>query len=488
MSSSGPDTTSTQIGTPLLRRRPLAEEAVSTATVRDVQQAVTSFSALTAPDAPRQDLWQGHHATTMQLITSAARVELSPAGHFLLVKARTNRGRKPLRWHVVHLRSGAHLPSLVRPIIQAHQYSDPDGASLDLSDDAVAHYTDAVERAQGIHGHPVDWDDTLAGVLTGLRAWRDPLLGSVHDPDHAEDHDSPDLAHPARELHTAAVLHALAANPMREAGTATVNDIVHLLSACRLPPVFGRHLNPLTGAVRRLLTDLNRGQRHRHDDQRTTEARREDADTTKTVILAALHLLGGHPEPAVSLLRHRVEHIRHARVERWKADRATDLERLVLLIGELFSPSRTEMQLLRHVTAGDVIASITLDSWRYSDVVLDQVMQVIGPIQMLSLGAGNGAESFCVPVTVRGTGAAHLIVENQTAPVITIRPLDGTGHRQLSPVAARRWAILHWSTALTVDPAMVHAASLRAAHAFDHSVGEPDPLTADPSRSASPTT
>jgi len=487
MSQSSPFTTDLQVAPSLVQRRLLADEAASTAVARDVQEAVSYFRALTTPDPSWQDLWRTQHEATTRLITSATRVELSPAGHFLLVKARSSRGRRPLRWHVVHVYSGAHLPHLVTPQLQNHRFYDPDHAGLDLSDQAVLDYADALERAPGIDGKPVDWDDTFPGTVVNVSAWRDPVLSTWRGTQLPD--DASDVADSGRDLHTAAVLHALAANPMRDAATATVNDVIHTIMADQLPRVWGRDVHVLVEALRNLLAELNRGHTRRRRDQRTTEQRREDAATTKTVVLAALHAISGDPKPAVTLLRDRAEKIRRSGVMRRDSDRVLDLERLVLLIAELFSPSRTEMQLLRDVVPGDVIASVTLDFWRHSKVVLDQVLQVTGPIQMLSLGVFNGTESFCVPVNARGTGAAHLVVESQPTVSITIRPLDGGGHRWLPPVAAHHWAILHWSTARTVDPDMVRAASLRAVHVFDQHVDElSPPIHGHHPQSASPAT
>ncbi|CRK56887.1 hypothetical protein [Alloactinosynnema sp. L-07] len=86
-------------------------------------------------------------------------------------------------------------------------------AELDLSHEAVMDYVDALERAPGHHGAPVDWATAAAELHVEIGRWRGP---QTRDDDHVFEvrPDTRGRRRPGpRDLHHAAVLHALAANP-----------------------------------------------------------------------------------------------------------------------------------------------------------------------------------------------------------------------------------------------------------------------------------
>jgi hypothetical protein len=290
----------------------------------------------------------------------------------------------------------------------------------------------------------------------------------------------------ARQLHRAAVLHALAADPMVDLATEAVQQVVVDLLVEALPPVYDRDPAGPAGYLRDFLRWLNGGRRRDRSDTRTPEACQGDNGTAAVVTRAALTAFGGQPLTAVRSLR---EHASRLHSEQnWYAtsDRVERLLRAALLISELFSPEPTERQLLRHVNAGDVIA-ILRPKFPLLGHAIDRVVQVIGPVQYLELGIVNGAEQFVIPVsdlTNQPPKPAMLLIR-PNAP-FTLMMLDERPwfNRLFIPTAALdRWAILPADAAglpRDVLADRVHTASRRAADAFDASNTATKPATTAP--------
>lgn len=457
---------------PALRRfrRRLAPQAASTAPWTTTEAAARTLREATPPTADvSTEVWRSRMEATLALLESAADVRLSPAGHFLAVRSRIHRNR-PYRWYVVHVATGAHPIRLgdYRP----EDSADPHGAELDLSDEAVLGYLDAIERLPGRRGGLVDWGVAPVDLQAELSRWQDPLIHrDEHDPEH-DYHRRPDAV---RALHRTAVLHALAADPARDATSETVQKAVIGLLEEPLPPLYDRNPEPVADYLRRLLLDFNGGRRLDRSDHRTPEARQSDARTAEATILAALATLGGQPRAAVDSLRARAAQLRQDQGCYARADRAEQLERGALLIAELASPVPTERQRLRHVVPGDVIAFLHPNFLRPLDqLYVKRVVQVTGPASYLGLGLANGAEEFILPV-------ADLTYHHPTPAVLMVlpgKPLQLQALEERPSVhtlwsvdsAVDHWAVLPADSARLKHDALaerIRAASRRAAEAFD---------------------
>jgi len=457
--------------TPLLVRRDLTSHAASNAPWATVEDALSALRDATPPvaDLDRQ-AWLDSISETLSLLCAASDVLLSPARHFLLIHSRTLRNR-PLRWYVVHVATGAHLPQLRGPWPAAD--TSPQGAELDLTRQAIVDYVDAIERLPGRRGGPVDWGVAASDLWAEISHWQDPL--AQHDDQVLDSprRDRHGVATAARPLDRAAVLHALAADPVRDVTTETVQQVVVDLLDEALPPVYDRDPAEPAGYLREFLRQLNGGRRRGRDDTRTPQARQGDIRTATVVTLAALAAFGGRPRAAVRSLREHASQLR--REQNWytTTDRVDRLLHTALLLGELFSPAPTERQLLRQVNAGDVIAFLHVNSTLFDDPV-DRVVQVIGPVQYLELGAANGAEQFVVPVNdlTDGRPQPAMLVVTPDKPFSLVMLNERPWSRRLSVpmMALDRWAILPADAAGKEHEALAErarTASRRAAEAFD---------------------
>lgn len=451
---------------PLLRPRTLVRETSQEAPWTSVNEVLRVLRDATSP-APKHgtDSWEAGRARTLSMIGSATDVRLSPTRQLLTFTARSTNATRLGRRHVVHISTATHVPQLADL-----RYGNADAlhAGLDLSDEAFADYVDALERLPGTSGAPVDWSLPASEVLEQVASWRDPLRTTY---DSAE----PDLVSGARALHTAAMLHALAAAPARDAASLSVVTLVRSLLDGPLPWVHGRKPEPFLRPISAALDELNGGRKTGRSDQRPTETRVEDGVSTAVIVEATLTALRGQPWQAVDALRHRAEQLDDLDAWYIPADRAATLRNLALSLAELFSPAPTELQLLRRVQPGDVIAFLDQPSWGPEL----RVVQVTGPVQYLSLGTVSGTERLAIPVnditTVPVQGSGLLVVDPAArhAPPIELTITDGqrvpflrAGH-----VATDQWAILPSSfagTDHTVVTAQLRTLSRRAVHEFDH--------------------
>jgi hypothetical protein len=455
---------------PSLARRALAPQAISNAPWNTVEDAVRALHDAATP-AQDQQWWRDGISATLSLLHEASDVQLSPAKHFLLFRGRHHRNR-PRRWFAVHVATGTHLIQLSE--LWMHDATSPVGAELDLSPQAIVDYADAVERLPGRHGRPVDWSATT-DLYTEISRWQDPL-SSNDDPDlDGLRTANRDRCAAARQLHRAAVLHAVAADPAGEVVSATVQRVVLDLLAAP-PRVNGRDLADLTQDLRGFLVDLNGGRRRDRRDTRTPEVRQGDARTTEVTTLAALSVLAGQARPAVQALRDHTVWLREKKNWYVPPDRIKRLQRIALLIAELFSPAPTERDLLRKVTPGDVIV-LLYRGCDDMDEAIELVVQVTGPAQYTDLGLANGDEQFFIPVNdltfaVRPRPAVLYIAAGESfslcaftnSTMRVLETLSGTNS------ALDRWAVLP-ADAARMEPAALTArtrtASRRAAEAFD---------------------
>ncbi|MFC5054299.1 hypothetical protein [Saccharothrix xinjiangensis] len=274
-------------------------------------------------------------------------------------------------------------------------------------------------------------------------------------------------------MHRAAVLHAMAADPVHEATSAVVQEVVVGLLDGPLPPVHDRNPSPAAEHLHLLLLQLNGGRRRHRTDPRPPEIRHSDVRTAEVVILAALAAFGGRPRRAVDALRTHAALLHREQGLYTPVERVTSLLHGALLIAELFSPAATERQLLRHVTTGQVIAFCYPHS-AVLDHPVERVVQVTGPVQYLELGLGNSDEQFAIPI-------ADLTTRHPTPALLLVRPrkplqlhtLDNTPSSHtlsVSDTAVDRWAILPADAASLEHRALaarVRTASRRADQAFD---------------------
>jgi hypothetical protein len=451
---------------PLLRRRDLVREASREAPWTSIDEVLRVLRDATPPTSKRNaESWEAGRARTISMIGSATDLRLSPTRRLLSFTARSTSATRHARRHVIHVATATHVPKLAD---LAHGEADATQAGLDLSEEAFADYVDALERLPGATGTPIDWGRSPEEVLEQVAAWRDPLLGRRGTA-------GPDLAAGARALHTAAMLHALAAAPARDAAGHSVVTLMRDILDGPLPWVQGRKPEPFLRPVTATLDELNGGRKTGRSDQRTTETRVEDNVTTAVIVEATLTALAGRPGRAVDALRHRAEQLDD--IDAWyvPADRAATLRDLALSLAELFSPAPTELQLLRRVQPGDVIAFLDQPAWGPSL----RVVQVTGPVQYLSLGTVGGTERLAIPVndvtTLPVQGSGLLVVDPAAthAPPIDLKITDGqrvpflrAGH-----VATDRWAILPSSFAGAdheIVTTQIRALSHRAVREFDN--------------------
>jgi hypothetical protein len=454
---------------PALRlfRRRLAPRAASTTPWTTTEAVVRTLREATPPTADvSTEAWRSRLRATLTLLESAADVRLSPAGHFLAVRSRVHRNR-PYRWYVVHVATGAQPIRLGD--YRLEDSADPHGAELDLSDEAVLGYLDALERLPGRRGGLVDWGVAPIDLPAEISRWEDPLIHrDEHDPEHAY-HRCRDAV---RGLHRTAVLHALAADPARDATTETVQKVVIGLLEEPLPPMYDRDPEAVADYLRRLLLDFNGGRRLDRSDHRTPEARRSDAHTAEVTIIAALATLGGDPRAAVDSLRARATQLRQ---DQGGYARAEQLERGALLIAELASPVPTERQRLRHVVPGDVIAFLHPNFLRPLDSqYVNRVVQVSGPVSYLGLGLANGSEEFIVPVVdltyQHPTPAVLMVLPDKSLRLHALEERPSVHMLWSTAAAVDHWAVLPADAARLEHDALadrIRAASRRAAEAFD---------------------
>ncbi|MFC6094368.1 hypothetical protein [Saccharothrix lopnurensis] len=456
---------------PLLRRRTLLPEVSAEAPWTGIDEVLRVLRDATPP-VPTRDTgsWETGRARTIGMIESATDLRLSPTRRLLSFTARSTPATRHGRRHVVHIATATHVPTLAD---LAHGRADATQAGLDLSDEAFSDYVDALERLPGATGTPIDWGRRPQEVLEQVASWRDPLRGG---PDRAEPDPvaGADLAAGARALHTAAMLHALAAAPARDAAAHSVVSLLREILDGPLPWVHGRKPEPFLRPIGTVLGDLNGGRKTGRADQRPTQTRVEDGVSTTVVVDATLTALGGEPHQAVDALRHRAGQL--DAIDDWyiPADRAATLRDLALLLAELFSPAPTELQLLRRVQPGDVIAFLTQPAWGPEL----RVVHVTGPVQYLALGTIGGTERVAIPVndiTTPPVRAGGLLVVNPAsdhASPIDLTIVDGRYFPPLTAghVATDRWAILP-STFAGADHDVVTAElrtqSHRAAREFD---------------------
>lgn len=466
-------TTSEQTSpTPLLARRQLAAQAVSHAPWGTVDDAVRALHDAGNPDRRRQR-WHDGISATLSLLHGSPDVRLSPAGHFLLFQGREHRNQ-PLRWYVVHVATGAHLIQFGDPWM--HDGASPAGSALNLSTQAIEDYVDAVERLPGAHGRPIDWN---AGVdlATEISRWHEPSSGD-NDNDRGLDTARPaDRARctAARQLHLAAVLHTVAAEP---AGltTETGQQVLLALLDKAQPRINDRSYVDLARYLSELLRELNGGRRRDRQDTRTPELRQGDSRTAEVVSLVALNVLDGQARAAVQALRDHAAWLQKGKDWYVATDRVKRLHRAARMIGELFSPVPTERERLRHVIAGDVIVVLFSGC---DDMVraAELVAQVTGPVQYTDLGLSTGDERFYIPVNVLTDGNVPRPAVLHIAPGEPLLQFNFATSfmRALQTLhvydsAVDRWAILPADAARMPPAALARrarAASHRAADAFD---------------------
>lgn len=449
---------------PLLRRRALVREASKPAPWTSITEVLRVLRDATPP-APNYgtESWKASRDRTLSMIASATDLRLSPTRHLLTFTARSTSATRHGRRHVVHIATATHVPQLAD---LAAGRADPLHAGLDLSDEAFADYIDALERLPGTTGAPVDW--SLPEVLEQLDSWRDPLRATGASAE-------PDLTAGVRALHTAAMLHALAAAPARDAASNSIVTLVRALLAGPLPWVHGRKPEPFLRPISVALDELNGGRKTGRGDQRPTETRVEDSVSSAIIVEATLTALAGQPWRAVDALRHRAEQLDDADFWYVPADRTSTLRGLALSLAELFSPSPTELQLLRRVRPGDVVAFLDQPAWAPSV----RVVQVVGPVQYLSLGTVGGTERVAIPVNdittlpVRSSGLLMVDPAATYTPPIDLKITDGlvVPHLKAGHVATDRWAILPSSAAGAsheIITTRVRVLSHRAVHEFDN--------------------
>ncbi|MGM1058428.1 hypothetical protein [Saccharothrix sp. Mg75] len=450
---------------PLLRRRTLRPEVSEEAPWTGIDEVLRVLRDATPPPSTHATRsWETGRARTIAMIGTATDLRLSPTRRLLSFTARSTPATRLGRRHVVHIATATHVPTLAA---LAYAHADATHAGLDLSDEAFADYLDALERLPGTTGAPIDWGRDPREVLEQVASWRDPLLAG-----HVT--AEPALAAGARALHTAAMLHALAAAPARDAASHSVVTLLRDILDGPLPWVHGRKPEPFLRPIRTVLDELNGGRKTGRADQRPTETRVEDAVSTAVIVEATLTALNGQPRRAVDALRHRADQLDD--IDAWyiPADRAGMLRKSATLLAELFSPAPIELQLLRRVQPGDVIAFLDQPAWGRELTVV----QVTGPVQYLALGTVGGTERLAIPVNDITTPPAHgsgLLLINPTAghtPPIELKTIDGPHSPLLKAghIATDRWAILPSSLA-GVDhetvTARLRALSHRAVHEFD---------------------
>ncbi|MGM1060613.1 hypothetical protein [Saccharothrix sp. Mg75] len=452
---------------PLLHRRTLVQDTSQQAPWTSIDEVLRVLRDATPPTTKRNtDSWEAGRARTIGMIGSATDLRLSPSRQLLSFTARSTPATRHGRRHVVHVATATHVPTLAD---LAYGQADATHAGLDLSAEAFADYVETLEHLPNTTGAPINWGRPPKEVLEQVASWRDPLRVG-YDP--AE----PDLAAGARALHTAAMLHALAAAPARDAACHSVVTLLRGVLDGPLPWVHGRKPEPFLHPISAALDELNGGRKTGRADQRPTETRVEDGLTTAVIVEATLTALGGRPRQAVDALRHRAEQL--DALDDWyiPADRARTLRDLALLLAELFSPAPTELQLLRRVRPGDVIAFLAQPAWGREL----RVVQVTGPVQYLALGTVGGTEHIALPVNdvttppARGSGLLVIDPADRTSP-IELKIIDGPHYPFLKAghVATDHWAILPSSFAgadhEVITTAML-ASSHRAVHAFDEAV------------------
>ncbi|MEU7524104.1 hypothetical protein AB0A74_00035 [Saccharothrix sp. NPDC042600] len=451
---------------PLLQRRALIREASTPAPWTSISEVLRALRDATPPTPDYGTTsWETGRARTLSMIGSATNLRLSPTGHLLSFTARSTSATRLGRRHVVHITTATHLPRFAD---LAEGCADAQHAGLDLSDEAFADYIDALERLPGTTGTPVDWSLPPQQVLKQVASWRDLLQATSTSTE-------PDLATGARALHTAAMLHALAAAPARDAASHSVVTLVRTLLDGPLPWVHGRKPEPFLRSISAALAELNGGRKTGRGDQRPTETRVEDGVSTAVIVEATLTALAGRPWRAVHVLRDRARQLDDADAWYNPADRAATLRELALSLAELFSPAPTELQLLRRVGPGDVIAFLNQPTWAPPV----RVLQVTGPVQYLSLGTVAGAERIVIPVNdittlpVRGSGLLMVDPKARHIPPIDLTITDGllAPHLKAGHAATDLWAILPPTVAGTHHDdiiAQVRALSHRAVHEFDN--------------------
>ncbi|WP_447002402.1 hypothetical protein ACRAKI_22030 [Saccharothrix isguenensis] len=449
---------------PLLRRRTLVQDTSQQAPWTSIDEVLRVLRDATPPTAHRNtESWEAGRARTIGMIGSATDLRLSPSRQLLSFTARSTPTTRHGRRHVVHVATATHVPTLAD---LAYGQADATHAGLDLSAEAFADYVEALERLPNTTGAPIDWGHRPQEVLEQVASWRDPLRVG-------HDTAEPDLAAGARALHTAAMLHALAAAPARDAACHSVVTLLRCILDGPLPWVHGRKPEPFLHPISAALDELNGGRKTGRADQRPTETRVEDGVTTAVIVEATLTALGGRPHQAVGALRHRAEQL--DALDDWyiPADRAGTLRDLALLLAELFAPTPTELQLLRRVQPGDVIAFLAQPTWGREL----RVVQVTGPVQYLALGTICGAERIAIPVNdvttppSRGSGLLVIDPSDRTSP-IELKIIDGPHYPFLKAghIATERWAILPSSFAGAdhdIITAELRALSHRAAREFD---------------------
>lgn len=452
---------------PALVRRTLTEHVPSAAPWADSDEAIRSLREATPPMAGLSpQTWRAGIAETLSLIHASSELGLSPARHFLFFRSRQHRNQ-PYQWYVVHISTGTHLIKL-----GAHRLDDgaaPADAALDLSHDVVLDYIDAIERLPGRHGSAVNWGATSADLFGDIGKWQHP---HAHPGQHVL-HIHPHRARSMRALHRAAVLHALAADPARDAITATVQNAVTGLLTDGLALVYDRDPAETADHFRRFLLQLNGGRRRDRHDTRTPEERRGDASTTAVVTLAALAAIDGNPHQAVTSLRAHATHLQQEHTWYTPADRIAQLNHSAALLAELFSPAPTERQLLRRTCVGDVLVLLHPDS-EYFDHSVDRVLQVTGPVQYLELGTTHADEHFALPVndltTRRAKPALLLAHPGEPYKLLMLDERAWNLTLTMPDMAVDRWAILGADAAGLDHEALAlraRAASRRAADAFD---------------------
>ncbi|GAB2992486.1 hypothetical protein [Saccharothrix stipae] len=450
---------------PLLRRRDLVRAVSEEAPWTGIDEVLRVLRDATPPTTRNAKSWEAGRARTISMIGSATDLRLSPTRRLLSFTARSTSATRHGRRHVVHVATATHVPKLAD---LAHGDADATQAGLDLTDQAFADYVDALERLPGATGAPIDWGRSPEEVLEQVTAWRDPLLGRRHTAEL-------ELAAGARALHAAAMLHALADAPARDAACHSVVTLVRDILDGPLPWVHGRKPGPFLRPVSVALDELNGGRKTGRSDQRPSETRVDDNVTTAVIVEATLTALAGLPYQAVDALRHRAGQLDDLDAWYIPADRAATLRNLALSLAELFSPAPTELQLLRRVQPGDVVAFLDQPAWGPQL----RVVQVTGPVQYLSLGMVAGTERVAIPVndvTAAPVQCSGLLVVDPAAghtPPIDLKIIDGqrVSFLRAGHVATDRWAIMPSSFAgadhMAVTAAL-RALSHRAVDEFDN--------------------
>lgn len=410
-----------------------------------------------------QSIFAEDRRRLLAAIRSANAVFLSSGRGLLAYKCGS-----PRRWRVLHARSGAPMtffgPRSLGDPRPWTRLSDP--VSSDLSDAAVHAYVHALEALVDPRGLQIDWTSDFPDLFSTIPMWQDhDDTGALPEPGGASRFGGMD------GLHLAAVLHAISADPLREAASGQFSVAI----AAVIGPRGGLRIRDRPGAlVDRYLADLDNQYNHgrrRYDrlrDWRIREDLREDRATGKVVSLARLLAFGGLPHRAAALLRDRADCIRNTDARRRDGAHSTALVIAARMIAELFSPVETEFERLHRVHKGQFIVEATTHHpfhvpphrvW----LVTETAHQVCADF--------DGNEHYLLGVRERTEGQCGTLRVRPGFATITIDYADGGSPHHLEP-SAGHWALVDDGAGVPRTSSEVLDLAGRAMAAFDRD----DPL------------